>query len=116
MINKSTINAPTQQPGHLSTEDAKAVQIMEWLLPLEELDSVNSNFFGRHIQISIKRVKKSGRPLGLKLQNKLSAVVIDHDSYEELLTLRAKCIQLVEQMEQSESTISSNEPSQPEKT
>lgn len=99
MITKSPLNAPTQQAELGPDEDAKTIRIMEWLLPLEELDTVNSNFFGRNIRTNIQRIKESRRPLGLKLRNKLSAVVIDNDSYEELLSLKAIYTELVEEPE-----------------
>lgn len=105
MIKKSPINTPTQQAELVPLEDAKAIRIVEWLLPLEKLDTVSSKFFARNIQSSIQHIKKSRRPLGLKLRNKLSAVIIDNDSYEELSGLKAIYTELVEEVKQSEAAV-----------
>jgi PHD/YefM family antitoxin component YafN of YafNO toxin-antitoxin module len=105
MITKSPINTPTQQAELLPVEDAKAIRIVEWLLPLEELDAVSSKFFARSIRSSIQHIKESRRPLGLKLRNKLSAVIIDNESYEELLSLKAIYTELVEEVKQSEAAV-----------
>lgn len=104
MITKSTnttLCAPTQRAGLLPTENTKATGIAEWLLPVQELDAVSSKFFARNIQANIQRIKNKRRPLGLKVRNKLAAIIIDNESYEELLSLKAIYIDLVERHHQS---------------
>jgi PHD/YefM family antitoxin component YafN of YafNO toxin-antitoxin module len=105
MITDSTntsLSAPTPQAGLLPTENTKPILIAEWLLPVQELEAVSSKFFGRNIHASIQRIKNKRRPLGLKLRNKLAVIIIDNESYEELVSLKDMYIELVEQMKQSD--------------
>lgn len=97
----TTLSVPTQH-GLLLTENTKAIRIAEWLLPVQELEAVSSKFFGRNIQANIQRIKNKRRPMGLKLRNKLAVIIIDNESYEELLSLKAKYMVLIEQMKQSD--------------
>lgn len=98
----ATLSAPTEQAGLLPTENSKAIRIAEWLLPVQELEAVSSQFFGRNIPANIQRIKNKRRPLGLKLRNRLAVIIIDNESYEELLSLKATYIELIEQMTQSD--------------
>lgn len=104
MITKSTnttLCAPAQQAGQLPTEDTRATRIAEWLLPVQELDVVSSKFFARDMQANVQRIKNKHRPLGLTVRNKLAAIIIDNESYEELLSLKAIYKELVERHHQS---------------
>ncbi len=97
-----TLSAPTQKAGLLPTENTNGIGIAEWLLPVQELEVVSSKFFGRNIHANIQRIKNKRRPLGLKLRNKLAVIIIDNESYEELVSLKDLYIELVKQMKQSD--------------
>ena len=97
-----TLSAPTQKAGLLPTENTKAIRIAEWLLPVQKLEAVSIKFFGRNIQANIQRIKNKRRPLGLKLRNKVAVIIIDNESFEELLSLKAMYMELVEGMKQSD--------------
>ncbi len=92
----------TQQIEQLQNEDIKVVCVNERLLPANKLKVVSGEFFGRNIEANIQRLKDSRRPLRLKLRNKCSVVIIDNKSYEELLSLRAIYMDLVERHHQTE--------------
>lgn len=98
----TALNVPDQEAGLLPTENTKPIHNVEWLLPVQELEAVSSKFFGRNIQANIQRIKSKRRPLGLKLRNKLAVIIIDSESYEGLLRLKAECIELIEQAKQSD--------------
>lgn len=99
---KSPINTHTQQIEQLQNEDIKVVCVNERLFPADKLKVVSGEFFGRNIEANIQRLKDSRRPLRLKLRNKCSVVIIDNKSYEELLSLRAIYMDLVERHHQTE--------------
>lgn len=101
MMIKSPINTHTQQIEQLQNEDINAVCINGRLLPTDKLKVVSGEFFGRNIEANIQRLKDSRRPLRLKLRNKCSVVIIDSKSYEEMLSLKAMYIELVERHHQS---------------
>ena len=105
MITKPTEKhpqTPVKHTGLVLTEDVKAIRSAAWLSPIDKLDVVTSKTFGRKIQISIQQIKDSGRPLGLKLRNKFSAVIIDNESYEELLSLKSKYADLVDRVKRND--------------
>lgn len=99
---KSPTNTKTKQTGQLRTEDINAGCITGQLLPTDKLKVVSGDFFGRNIKANIQRLKNTRRPLISKLRNKCSVVIIDNESYEELLILKAKFVEIVEQMKQSD--------------
>lgn len=109
MMIKSPINTQTQQTGQLQTENIKVACINGQLLPADKLKVVRGEIFGRNIQANIQRIKDSRRPLRLKLRNKYSVVIIDNESYEELLSLKAKFVELLGQMTQSDITALGNQ-------
>ena len=85
----------------LDTEYTKPRCITKRLPPIYALKVVEGKFFGRNVKANIQSIKYSRRPLRLKLRNKCSVVIIDNESYEELLSLKAKFVELVENMTQS---------------
>ncbi len=97
-----TLSAPIQKAGLLPTENANSIRFAEWLLPVQELEAVSSKFFGRNINANIQRIKNKRRPLGLRRRNKLAVIIIDNESYEELISLKDMYIELVKQMKQSD--------------
>ena len=83
-------------------DDVAAIRRASWLSPAANLEVVTGKLFGRAVQSYVQRIKDSRRPLALKLRNRFSAVIIDSESYEELLSLKAKYAELVERVKLSE--------------
>lgn len=87
MIESTTNIAPKKE--QLDTEYTKPCCITKRLPPIYALKVVEGKFFGRNVKANIQSIKYSRRPLRLKLRNKCSVVIIDNESYEELLSLKA---------------------------
>lgn len=105
MITEQTgtaINTPNQEVRPLPAENNESSDIARWLLPVQELESVSSEFFGRNVQANIQRLENNHRPLGIKLRDKLAVIIIDSASYEELLTMKAAYLRLIERIKQSD--------------
>lgn len=75
------------------------IDVARRLPQVSQLKVLGSNFFGRNVQANIQRIKDSRRPLRLRLRNNCSVVIIDNQTYEELLNVRIQLIELVERME-----------------
>jgi hypothetical protein len=78
------------------------VEVAGQLPQANKLKVLSSNFFARNVQANIQRIKDSRRPLRLRLRNKCSVVIIDHQTYEELLHTKTQLIELVERLEHNE--------------
>lgn len=92
------LNLQAEQTELLPDESITPMYVMKWLVPIEELHTVSDKFFGRKLQHHIRQIKDKHRPLGLKIGNKLSAVIVDIDSYEELLCFKKKYEQFLDQI------------------
>lgn len=96
-------DSPTQphisQVEQLGANQSKIFGAARQLCPYKKLKVVSSNFFIRGIQANIQRIKDSRRPVRLRLRN-YSVVIIDNQTYEELLGVRATLIEMVERMKQ----------------
>lgn len=101
MISKPLEALSDQQVASL-IDDIRSICNAEWLLPVDELEMVTSTSFGCNVHTHIQHIKDSHRPLGLKLHNKTSAVVIDSEAYEVLARLKAKYAELLTQVEQND--------------
>lgn len=97
-------DSPTQPPqaGQPGGNPTKIIGVAKQLCPYKKLKVLSSKFFNRSIQANIQRIKDSRRPVRLRLRNNCSVVIIDNQTYEELLDVRAKLIEVIEQMSQSE--------------
>ena len=108
-----SLESPSQTPAKpttmVLTDDVKAIRRTSWLSPIDQLDVVTSKVFGRQIKANIQQIMRSRRPMGLKLLNKFSVVVIDEKSYEELLSLKTKYAELVERVKQSDIAVASSQ-------
>jgi len=95
MINlpDSTTQPHTPQTGQLGANPSKIIGVARQLCPYKKLKVVSSKFFTRNVQANIQRIKDSRRPLRLRLRNNCSVVIIDNQTYEELLGIRAKLIE-----------------------
>ncbi len=92
----------TPQAGLLGANPSNIAGVAKQLSPYKKLKVVSSKFFVRSIHANIQRIKDSRRPVRLKLRNNCSVVVIDNQTYEELLNVKAKLIEAVERMQQSD--------------
>lgn len=90
----------TPEAGQPRANPSKAVGVAKQLCPYKKLKVVSGKFFARSIQANIQRIKDSRRPVRLRLRNKLSVVIVDNQTYDELVYMRAKLIEAVKRMEQ----------------
>lgn len=97
-------DSPTQplQAGQPGANPSKIIGVAKQLCLYKNLKVVSSKFFTRSIQANIQRIKDSRRPVRLRLRNNCSVVIIDNQTYEELLGVRAKLIEVVEHMKQND--------------
>lgn len=93
-------DSPTQPPqeGQPGANPSKIIGVAKQLCPYKKLKVVSSKFFTRSIHANIQRIKDSRRPVRLRLRNNCSVVIIDYRTYEELLGVRGKLIEVVERM------------------
>lgn len=90
---------PTREP---QAHPDNVVDVIGRLPQTNKLKVLSSHIFARNVQANIQRIKDSRRPLKLRLRNKRSVVIIDHQTYEELLHLRTQLIELVERIEHND--------------
>lgn len=105
MMNKSLDSRATSSPPHTREPQVNTGSVFDVagrLPQAKQLKVLSSNFFARNVQANIQRVKDSRRPLRLRLRNNCSVVIIDNQTYEELLNVRTQLIKLVERMEHND--------------
>lgn len=96
----SAIQLHTPQTGQPGANPSKIIGVARQLCQYKKLKVVSSKFFARNVQANIQRIKDSRRPLRLRLRNNCSVVIIDNQTYEELVGVRTKLIEAVERMKQ----------------
>lgn len=105
MMNKSPDSSATPFAPHTGEPQANidnVVDVTGRLPQVNKLKVLSSNFFARNVQANIQRIKDSRRPLKLRLRNKCSVIIIDNQTYEDLVHVRTQLIELVERMERDE--------------
>ncbi len=94
--------------GEPQVNTGNVIDVAGRLPQASQLKVLSGKFFARNVQANIQRIKDSRRPLRLRLRNKCSVVIIDNQTYEDLLNVRTQLIKLVEQMERKNMASPSN--------
>lgn len=105
MMNKSLDSPATSPPSPIvepQVNTSKVIDVAGRLPQADKLKVLSSNFFARNVHANIQRIKDSRRPVRLRLRNKCSVVIIDNQTYEELLHVRTQLIDLIERVEHNE--------------
>lgn len=76
----------------------KLLNRLSWLAPLARLNITNGSVFGRQIEQSLRDLKEQrGGVLSINVRNQQAAVVMSIEHYEELLTMKEACVNLVKE-------------------
>ncbi len=105
MMEKSQDSPTTFSSPHTSEPQVNTGNVSDVagrLPPVNQLKVLGSKFFARNVQANIQRLTDSRRPLRLRLRSKCSVVIIDNQTYEDLVHVRTQLIELVERMERDE--------------
>lgn len=102
-MSATQVSAGVQADSHSEPTNSikaatKLLDRLTWLAPLPHLDSTNGSIFGRQIEQSLRDLKEQrGGVLSINIRNQRAAVVMSTEHYEELLSMKEACVNLVKE-------------------